>query len=335
VQPHDLADAVTAAAFARSRGLPPEIAEKIVAHTKRARALRDERRRAKRGDHLPVADRVRKSRARLASYFGTSVFLFGINYFTGDGFWWCIFPILGIGLGVAGDIGRLWADGVPLRALFSTKALRELAPPQSGGALAAPPRGASPSAAALSLPAGVTQETLDGRFGAILRQGIADHNTITDLESRLGDAERTLLPDVKATADALFERMVTLAAGLHRLEQQLGAARLPDLDQRIAQLEAQTPDASRARPLTLLRRQRDMLAELTTSRAKLLEQYESAGLLLQNLSLDMLKVRSSGLDSALGGITSATQEARALSREIGYVLDAAAELRNLEGKAVQ
>ena len=73
-----------------------------------------------------------------------------------------------------------------------------------------------------------------------------------------------------------------------------------------------------------------MLAELEASRAKLLGQYESACLLLQNLALDLLKVRSSGLDSALGGITSATQEARALSREIGYVLNAADELRELE-----
>jgi serine/threonine-protein kinase len=61
----------------------------------------------------------------------------------------------------------------------------------------------------------------------------------------------------------------------------------------------------------------------------LLEQLESAGLLLQNLSLDMLKVRSSGLDTALAGITSATQEARALSREIGYALDAAEEMKAL------
>jgi hypothetical protein len=73
-----------------------------------------------------------------------------------------------------------------------------------------------------------------------------------------------------------------------------------------------------------------MLAELLRSRATLLEQYESAGLLLQNLALDLLKVRSSGLDSALGGITSATQEARALSREIGYVLTAADELNEID-----
>ena len=39
------------------------------------------------------------------------------------------------------------------------------------------------------------------------------------------------------------------------------------------------------------------------------------------------------IDSALGGITSATQEAKALSREIGYVLNAADELRDLEKRS--
>lgn len=71
-----------------------------------------------------------------------------------------------------------------------------------------------------------------------------------------------------------------------------------------------------------------MVVDLEQSRARLGEQYESAGLLLQNLALDLLKVRSSGLDAAMSGITSATQEARSLSREIGYVLDAAEEVRS-------
>ena len=313
------------------RGVPPEVAEKILARTRSARELREERRRAKRGDKLPAIERVKKTRARMASYLGTSVFLFGINYFTGDGFWWCVFPIFGIGLGVARDIGRLWADGVPLRALVSSKALGELAARPAVGAPTSPAVGALQSPA---LPAGVSADTLDGPFGSALRQGIADYKTITDLESRLSDAERKLLPDVKSTADSLFQRLVSLSGGLHRLDRELDAARLPDLDQRIAQLELQTPDPARSRPLTLLKRQRDMLADLTISRAKLIEQFESAGLLLQNLSLDMLKVRSSGLDSALGGITSATQEARALSREIGYALDAAAEIKEIEGRAV-
>jgi serine/threonine-protein kinase len=53
---------------------------------------------------------------------------------------------------------------------------------------------------------------------------------------------------------------------------------------------------------------------------------------MQNLALDLLKLRSSGVQSGLAGVASATQEARALAKEIGYVLDAASELRALESR---
>ena len=63
--------------------------------------------------------------------------------------------------------------------------------------------------------------------------------------------------------------------------------------------------------------------------AALAQQLDSAGLALGNLRLDLIKLRSSGLQSALSDVSTATQEARALSREIGAVLDAAAEVRSL------
>ena len=50
---------------------------------------------------------------------------------------------------------------------------------------------------------------------------------------------------------------------------------------------------------------------------------------LQNLRLDLLKLRSSGLESAMTDVASATQEARALSREIGNAVDAVREVRRL------
>ena len=180
---------------------------------------------------------------------------------------------------------------------------------------------------------GASEELLAGPHGPVLRQAIADRLNIQSFIGRMSDAERKMLPDVKGTADGLYERITALAGALHRLDGEVGTNRLPALDERIAQIEAMAGDTrDRERRLTLLRRQREMLAELVRSRDALSEQYESAGLLLQNLALDLLKVRSSGLDSALGGITSATQEARALSREISYVLDAADELKDLERK---
>jgi hypothetical protein len=61
----------------------------------------------------------------------------------------------------------------------------------------------------------------------------------------------------------------------------------------------------------------------------LARQLESAGLALGNLRLDLVKLRSSGLQSALTDVSTATQEARALSREIGILLESAAEAGKL------
>jgi serine/threonine-protein kinase len=284
-------------------------------------ALKEARRARKRDRPLP--DRIRSFRQRLVSYAGTSVFLFGINAVTsgpGHHFWWAIFPVLGMGLGVVTAGGKLWADGARLRDVFGTL------PGNASGATSAL------ASAAPAAPSS-TDQVLAGAHGQVLRQAMSDRRTVNELLKRLTDAERQRIPDVQGTADALYERIAALAAALDRLDGEVAPDRLPALEQRIARVEqSNETSGDRERRLTLLRRQRDMLADLARSRDALLEQYENAGLLLQNLALDMLKVRSSGLDSALEGVTGVTQEARALSREIGYALDAAAELRELEQK---
>jgi hypothetical protein len=295
-----------------------EVATRFQSRITARRERRDARRKAK-DEERSLPGRLRGLRRRLATYVPTSLFLLGINYMTGDGFWWAIFPILAMGLEVATGLGRLWGDGVPIKSVFTG-----VLPPGLGvSALAASDSPAAPVG-------GTDAEILAGPHGAALKQAIADNARIEGLIGRLTDMERKMLPEVRPTADALFARIQALAPALHRLDAAVGADRATSLDERIGQIEAQPGDpGDRERRLGLLRRQREMLVELEASRAKLLEQYESACLLLQNLALDLLKVRSSGLDSALGGITSATQEARALSREIGYVLNAADELREL------
>jgi hypothetical protein len=56
---------------------------------------------------------------------------------------------------------------------------------------------------------------------------------------------------------------------------------------------------------------------------------ESASLALETLKLDLVRFRSAGVASALEDVTSATREARAVSRDIGHMLDAQDELRRL------
>jgi hypothetical protein len=64
--------------------------------------------------------------------------------------------------------------------------------------------------------------------------------------------------------------------------------------------------------------------QLAARRVELTAQLERASLVLQNLALDLLRLRSLGVDT----VTSATEQGRALSDNIGYALAAAEELRS-------
>ena len=138
-----------------------------------------------------------------------------------------------------------------------------------------------------------------------------------------------MLPDIEPTVNALGERIGTLASTLQSLDADASGANLGALDQRIADLKREPETAERNRRLSLLERQRTTVHDLLERRRALLPRLESACMALQNLKLDLLKLRSAGLDSALGDVTSATQEARTLSRDIGHVLEAAEEVRRL------
>ncbi len=232
--------------------------------------------------------------------------------------------MFGIGIGVVTRGGALWADGARIRDLF-------------GGprAIDTGPTGATTAASTLAVlppPSDppLSPELLDGPHGTVLRQAADDRRGALDLIARLSETERRVIPDVKDTVESLYDRIVGLAGALHRVESEANGDRLPSLDARIASVESEPGTLQdRERRLSLLKRQRDTVAGLLESRGRLAEQYESAGLVLRNLTLDLLKIRSAGLDSAMSDIASATQEARALSREIGYALGAAKELEGL------
>ena len=170
------------------------------------------------------------------------------------------------------------------------------------------------------------------RFDCVVRRAASDHAAVRDTLVRLPEAERSMIPDVAPTVDALAERVGALATTLHRLDADIGGSSLTSLDARITALQAEArgaPTPEQERRIALLERQRSSIGELASRRAVLASQLESAGLALQNLRLDLLKLRSSGLESAMADVTSATQEARALSREIGNAVDAMREVHRL------
>jgi len=173
-------------------------------------------------------------------------------------------------------------------------------------------------------------DVLRSPHGRVLREAVDDCTTIRETWARLDPADRDLVPDVGPTADALLERVSTIVTNLARLDGSVQAHALPSLEKRIAEVEAmpdRTADAERR--LALLRRQHASLTELVQRQDMLQQQLESASLALRSLRLDVVKLRALGVGAAIGDVTSATQEARAISKDIGRALDVADELRRL------
>jgi serine/threonine-protein kinase len=272
----------------------------------------------------PLEERISRFHRRSIGALGTVASLGVVNGLTSPHFPWFLIPSAFILIGTATHAGKLWADGVPFSRLFS----RGGAPLPSRARSAQLPSANTEQEALALVPADV----LAGSYGEAVRRAVADRAAAKDILARLATAERDMIPDVAPTLDALAERVGALALTLHRLDADLAGASSETLERRLAALRAEAgpePTAEQERRITLLERQRASIAELTERRGTLAAQIESAGLALQNLRLDLLKLRSSGLGSAMSDVTNATQEARALSREIGHAVDAAKEVRRM------
>ena len=223
---------------------------------------------------------------------------------------------------------KLWRRGKSLRA-SGLRLRRVFLMPRARWVLPRPPATPVPTDAQLEKIA--SRDILDGPHGAAVRRAAADRATILHILAGLSKQDRKLLPELAPTADALVDRVSRLAEMLHRLEQSYDPRDVAELDRRIAAVEPESGDrtAETERRLGLLRRQRETLDELGRRREMLARQIDNAGLALGNLRLDLIKFRASGLQSAFSDVSTATQEARALSREIGQLLDAAEEVRAL------
>jgi serine/threonine protein kinase len=302
-------------------------------------------------DDRPLVDRVIAFRG---SVFRFAFLSFGLGIFnaaTGD-FPWFLFPSAALAFDMLRRAGSIWSDGVgPIDAfkkgirlkLTPTNDMLQLpvrsesqvrqevtaigATAQPAARSARQDRNAPPAPdRALSA---VAREVMVGTHGAAVRRALDDTSVIREVIARLGPLEREMLPDVGPTVDALAERVANLATTLHRLDLDVSGGTLGTLDQRIAGIKAEGVTTERDRTLQLLERQRTSLHDLLVRRQTLLAQLDSAGLALQNLKLDLLKLRSAGVSAAIGGEFSATQEARSVQKDIGRIMEVADDLRDI------
>jgi len=274
----------------------------------------------------PVEERITSFRRRSIQSLFTVASLAVVNLVTSPDFFWFLIPGAFMTLGVLSNAGKLWADGIPIRRLFA-RGTAEL--PAGDWAAALPAARGAPGDAALRL---APAEVLAGAYGESVRRAAADHAAVQETLSRLAPEERDMIPDVGPTVEALAQRVGALALTLHRLDADVGGTSVTQLESRVATLRAEAgdnPSPEQERRIGLLDRQRATIGELAARRDVLAAQLESASLALQNLRLDLLKLRSSGLGSAMSDVANATQEAKALSRDIGHAVDAVREVKGL------
>ena len=273
----------------------------------------------------PVEERIASFQRKSIGSVATVASLAVVNVLTSPDFAWFLIPGAFMTLGLLSHAGKLWADGIPLGRLFTRRTLGDGAEHMA----ALPASRVAAGNAALSL---APADVLAGPHGEAVRRAAADRAAVQETLARLAPEEREMIPDVGPTVEALAQRVGTLALTLHRLDADVGGASVALLDARLATLRREAgpePTPELERRIGLLDRQRSTIGELSERRGVLAGQLESASLALQNLRLDLLKLRSSGLGSAMSDVANATQEAKALSRDIGHAVDAVKEVKRL------
>ena len=277
--------------------------------------------RERRGEDLSVPDTgepriVQKVRGQFASWAAVSLGCMGINLATGIDHPWFLFPTFGMGIGLLRNYAQLWQAGYSWRDVLTR-------PPAPDAVETTMVKGSPGLARQLPPP---RADEFGVHIGAI-RQVQDDRQAILKLVDRLPAAERKMLPDIYQTVNGLYERATDLARTLHAMDSNLDAQGLVQIDERIAALVKEPDDAERARRLSLLERQRQTITDLQGRRGQVASHLESCVLAMQNVRFDLLRLRSAGVAAVLGDLTQATQQAKALSRDVDNAIAAAGEIR--------
>jgi serine/threonine-protein kinase len=226
---------------------------------------------------------------------------------------WVAIPWAGFGL--LPQYMKLWQTGYSWRDVLNRPAApdAQLAPALAG--------------ARRNLPAPQADEF--GRHVETVRLARNDREAILKIMERVPASERKLLPDVVVTVDALMKRAEDLARMLHGMSADVDDGALARIEARIEAVKNHEEGTERERQLSLLERQRQALSDLLTRRKRVEEQIESCVLAMQNVRFDLLRLRSAGVAAVLSDLTHATQQARALSRDVDHAIAAAGEIRDV------
>ncbi|MGH7524803.1 MAG: protein kinase domain-containing protein [Gemmatimonadales bacterium] len=263
-----------------------------------------------------VVVRARREFAKWATVNG-GLFLINMTFAGGPHNPWFLIPAAAMGMGLLKRYSELWQAGYSWRDVLH----RPDAPDAIG------------SGEKRMRIKGIKQiaEPRAAEFGAYqerMQQVYKDRGVILSLMSKLSPADKEMLPDIVETTEGLYARAAQLAETLNSMEG-LGIDDTPRIELRLADLRQRPAGEERDRQISLLEQQLVRCRELNGQRTQFADRFESCVLAMQNVRLDLMRLKQSGVGAVLNGLTMATQQARALSRDVDNAIGAAAEVKAL------
>ncbi|MGQ0702733.1 MAG: protein kinase domain-containing protein [Gemmatimonadales bacterium] len=295
----------------------------------RRAARRGEWRKNERGEwvrvesgEVPIPDTgepaiVQKVRGQFARWAATTGGLFLLNIATGLDTPWFLFPAGGMAIGLLRNYSRLWQAGYSWRDVLN--------PPRAPDAVVGPGKGRKQVG-------GPPRPEEYGAHFERIESAYKDRKMILSLMQQLPAADRKMLPaEITETVEDLYQRATDLARALHDIDTTFGDETPDRIRQRLDLAREQPDGPERERQIAILERQLKTAIELMDRRNRIAARLESSVLAMQNLRFDMLRLKSAGVGAVLGDLTSATQQARAISRDVDHAIAAAGEVREAMG----
>ena len=173
---------------------------------------------------------------------------------------------------------------------------------------------------------------VDATAASVIRQAEMDRDEILRIVESLPRSERAKISEVGASANALVDRVKSLARAVNDGGPGVGMTG-SEIDAEIAQLESEANPLDRAasekrvRRLAFLKRQRRGVHEMEQRRAQAASRLEGCAMALQSMRLDVLRLRAGALSHQQ--VTSVAEQALTLAREVDSAMYVADEMARL------
>ena len=176
-----------------------------------------------------------------------------------------------------------------------------------------------------------------GPYRGTVQRAEQDRDEILRMVSSLPPSDQSLVDGVIPATEALFQRIQLLAQATAADERSSAPDALAQIEAQISELEAQAnplevrASEDRVRRLALLKRQRRGVADVSRRHDDARAKLDSCVLALQNMRLDILRLRAGSVANAGSHITQLTERARSLADEVDAAVYGAESARGSSG----